>query len=79
MKSDNKIKTFWSMMKRITGTIPSNDELASSNINKTEMRDSLTIINAFNNYFLTVAGNISSNNENNDILIVHKKTFPWQF
>jgi len=54
--------------------VPSNDERISININNTKKRDSLTIVDDFNNYFLKVFETISSYAANIDSL-QYKKNF----
>jgi hypothetical protein len=59
--------------------IPSNDETAPTNINNTEMRDSLTNVHAFNNYFLMAAESISAVDRYNDSLQYFRKHFQRNF
>jgi len=49
--------------------LPSNEEIGSVNIYNVEIRDSWTVFKVFNNYFLTVAKNLSSVvGDNTDLL-----------
>jgi hypothetical protein len=59
MNSDNKIQTVWNKVKRVTSK-EFNFELAPININNIKIKDSLTVVNVFNIYFLAIAENISS-------------------
>jgi hypothetical protein len=55
MNSTKQRQWNWAYSENITGEVSSNDEMTPINIYNAEMKDSLTIVNAFNNYFLTAA------------------------
>jgi hypothetical protein len=60
-KSHNKIKTTWSIIKRVTGNKIHKDEPQSLKINNTMIKDTKHIVNAFNEHFISVAQTIIDN------------------
>jgi hypothetical protein len=70
LKSHNKIKTTWSIVKKETGYKIYKDELKALKINNTTINNKEHIANAFNEYFTSVAQTIIDdlNKDNNKIL-----------
>ena len=58
LKSTNKSKTTWNTVKSITNNGNTTNNIATININKNPISDPLTIANAFNTYFSSVAANL---------------------
>jgi exonuclease III len=58
-KSVNKNKTVWDIVNMETNKTGNNDEINTLNIDGNTISDRQEIANAFNKYFLTVAGNIN--------------------
>ena len=68
LKSKNKIKTTWSIVKKETGNKNHKNEVQLLKINNTIIKDKVHITNTFNEYFSTVAQTIIENikKDNND-------------
>jgi hypothetical protein len=58
LKSHNKIKTTWAIIKRVTGYKTHKGEPQSLKINNTVIRNKEHIANVFNEYFISVAQTI---------------------
>jgi hypothetical protein len=77
LKSHNKIKTTWSIIKRETGYKTLKGESQSLKINNTVMKDKEHIANVFNEYFISVAQTIindlnkDSNKTLTDVILLH--------
>jgi hypothetical protein len=56
--SNNKPKTLWNIVNLETGKNRRKEQISLLHTRKSIIRDPPTIANAFNNYFLTVAGNL---------------------
>jgi hypothetical protein len=81
LKSSNRTNTTWNIVKTITKRKPPNN-IEEMNVNNTLTSNPLTIVNAFNSYFLSVAENFKFTNysdmkftQNNDPLLYLKKNF----
>ena len=61
LKSTNKSKTTWNIVKSITNNGNTTNNIATMNINKNPISNPLAIANAFNTYFSSVAGNLIKN------------------
>jgi hypothetical protein len=69
LKSTNKPKTIWNIIKSITNNGNTTNNIATMNINKNPVSNPLAIANAFNTYFSSVAGNLIKNSFEKILLI----------
>ena len=88
VKSKNKTKTTWKIMKKEIGNNNCQNDIKSIKINSTIMNNPLEIANTFNDFFLnitdTVIGNIKKDNSDskdnmslsNFLINNFKRTFP---
>ena len=58
MKSTNKSKSTWNIVKTVTNNRNTTNNIASIDINKNFINNPITIANTFKAYFLSVAGNL---------------------
>ena len=63
-ESNNKIKTVWNIVKTVTNKRSKHNKIFSININDHPNNNPLTIANAFNNFFSSVASNLNDNQLN---------------
>jgi len=61
LKSTNKSKTAWNVIKPITNNGNTTNNITTMNIDKNPISNPLAIANAFNTYFSPVAGNLIKN------------------
>jgi hypothetical protein len=57
MKSNNKPKSSWNLVRAITNNKNTTNNITTMNVNNKLSNNPLTIANAFNTYFLSVAEN----------------------
>jgi hypothetical protein len=62
MKSNNKPKTTWNIVRTITNNKNTTNNITTMNVNNQLSSDPQTIANAFNSYFLSVAENLLTKN-----------------
>ena len=68
MKSNNKAKTTWNLVKVITNNNNKiSNTIGTMNLNDELNRDPLAIANSFNKYFSTIAENLLIKNTNKSI------------
>ena len=68
LKSTNKCKTTWNIVKTVTNNGNNPNNIASMNINNNLISNPVTIANAFNAYFSSVAGNLIKNFSGNNYI-----------
>ena len=68
LKSTNKFKTTWNIVKTVTNNGNNPNNIASMNINNNLISNPVTIANAFNAYFSSVAGNLIKNFSGNNYI-----------
>ena len=68
LKSTNKFKTTWNTVKTVTNNGNNPNNIASMNINNNLISNPITIANAFNAYFSSVAGNFIKNFSGNNYI-----------
>ena len=86
LKSTNRPRTTWNIVKTITNNGTTSSNKAEMNINNTLTSNPFTIANAFNAYFSSVAENLTSKNHfgtnstnNNDPLTYLRQNFNQTF
>jgi hypothetical protein len=62
IKSNNKPKTTWNIVKKITNKQNTTNNITNMNVNNKLCSNPLTIANAFNSYFLSIAENLFNKN-----------------
>jgi hypothetical protein len=67
------MKTIWNVVKRETGKVQLSCEIASININNTEIKDSQLIANEFSTYFVRVAEDTALTDEDNNSSSVYQE------
>ena len=73
LKSTNRQKTTWNIVKNITNKGNSTNNIQPMNINTTVSSNPFTIANAFNSYFTSIAENFNFRN------YLHKKNDPMSY
>jgi len=67
------MKTIWNVVKRETGKVQLSCEIASININNTEIKDSQLIANEFSTYSVRVAEDTALTDEDNNSSSVYQE------
>ena len=70
MKSTNKSKSTWNIVKTVMNNRNTTYNIASMNINKNFINNPITIANAFNAYFSSIAGNLEKTFQGDIILLI---------
>jgi hypothetical protein len=79
-KSDNKIKTTWNIVKRVTGKVHVTEQVTSLSTDNGKVKDPETVAKAFNIFFLTITESLNLHiMGKEDAISFLKDAFPVKF
>jgi hypothetical protein len=80
VKSDNKIKTTWNIIKKETGKVRLNEQTPSLFTDDAKVKDPESVANTFNNFFLTITESLNLHKiGKEDAISFLKDAFPVKF